>query len=47
MLYKTKVCGLDVGVIDTPGLGDSHSLIQDKKNSKAIVHAMNAEDYVE
>ena len=45
-LYKTKICGLDVGIIDTPGFGDSRGLEQDKKHAKAIVSALTAEDYI-
>ena len=45
-LYETKICGLDVGVIDSPGFGDSRGLKQDKANSKAIVSALRAEDYI-
>ena len=45
-LYETKICGLDVGVIDSPGFGDSRGLEQDKKHTKAIVSALRAEDYV-
>ena len=45
-LYKTKICGLDVGVIDSPGFGDSRGLEQDKRHAKTIVSALTAEDYI-
>ena len=45
-LYQTTICGLNVGVIDSPGFGDSRGLDQDKENAKEIVRALNEEDYI-
>ena len=45
-LYKTKICGLDVGVIDSPGFGDSRSLDQDRKHAEMIVSALTSETYI-
>ena len=45
-LYQMTICGLNVGVIDSPGFGDSRGLDQDKKNAREIVRALNEEEYV-
>ena len=45
-LYQTTICDLNVGVIDSPGFGDSRGLDQDKVNAREIVRALSSEDYV-
>ena len=40
---QSFICGLNVGVIDTPGFGDSRGL---KENAGEIVRALSSEDYV-
>ena len=45
-LYQTTICGLNVGIIDSPGFGDSRGLEQDKLNAGEIVRVLIAEDYV-
>ena len=44
--YNVEVGDLKVGVIDTPGFGDSRGLDQDKENAEKIVNALKAEDYI-
>ena len=39
-LYNTKLFGLKVGVIDTPGFNDSRGFKQDEDNTKAIIQAL-------
>lgn len=38
--------GLKVGIIDTPGFGDSRGIEEDKKHSGRIVEALKGEEYV-
>lgn len=45
-LYNVDLGELKVGVIDTPGFGDSRGLEEDKKHSKKIVEALKAEEYI-
>ena len=44
--YDVEVGDLKIGVIDSPGFGDSRGLKQDKENAKKIVNALKAEDYI-
>ncbi len=44
--YNVEVGDLKVGVIDSPGFGDSRGLDQDKENAKKIVNALKNEDYI-
>ena len=45
-LYKVELCELKIGVIDSPGFGDSRGLSEDKRNAKKIVSALTSEEYV-
>ena len=45
-LYETTICGLNVGVIDSPGFADSRGLEQDKLNAREIIEVLSSEDYV-
>ena len=45
-LYETTICGLNVGVVDSPGFGDSRGLKRDKENAEEIIRALSSEDYV-
>ncbi len=45
-LYCVKMFGLRVGVIDTPGFGDTRGTDVDQKHAKKIVGALKGEDYV-
>ena len=45
-LYETTLCDLNVGVIDSPGFGDSRGLEQDKLNAGEIVKVLSSEEYV-
>ena len=45
-LYDVELGALRVGIIDTPGFGDSRGLDQDKKNAKKIIKVLKKEDYV-
>lgn len=45
-LYKVELGELKVGVIDTPGFGDSRGIEEDKKHSKKIVDALKCEEYI-
>ena len=44
--YYVEMGDLKIGVIDSPGFGDSRGLKQDKENAKKIVNALKAEDYI-
>ena len=37
---------VNLGVVDTPGFGDSHGLDQDKENVKKIVDKVNVVEYI-
>ncbi len=45
-LYNVQVGELKVGVIDTPGFGDSRGFSQDKKNSQRIINTLKEEEYI-
>ena len=45
-LYNVKLGDLNIGIIDTPGFGDSRGMEEDKKNSQTIVDALKAEEYI-
>ena len=45
-LYNVEVGELKVGIIDTPGFGDSAGLKQDKINAKKIIDVLKKEDYI-
>ena len=45
-LYNVVVGDLKVGVIDTPGFGDSRGFDQDKTNAQRIVSALKREEYI-
>ena len=45
-LYNVEVGALKVGVIDTPGFGDSRGFKQDKTNAQRIISALKREEYI-
>ena len=45
-LYNVEVGALKVGVIDTPGFGDSRGFMQDKTNAQRIISALKKEEYI-
>lgn len=45
-LYDVTLGDLQVGIIDTPGFGDSRGFEQDRKNVKKIIEVLNEEDYI-
>ena len=45
-LYNVEVGDLKVGVIDTPGFGDSRGFIQDETNVQRIISALKKEEYI-
>ena len=45
-VYSAVLSGLKMGIIDTPGFGDSRGMEQDKLNTKAIVDVLRDEEYV-
>ncbi len=45
-LYNVEVGDLKVGVIDTPGFGDSRGFEQDKTNAQRIISALKKEEYI-
>ena len=44
--YDVQLGDLNVGMIDTPGFGDSRGLEENKKHSQKIVKALKTEEYV-
>ena len=44
--YTIEIDGLTLGIIDTPGFGDTRGIEQDKKNVKNIVDKVNAVTYI-
>ncbi len=45
-LYNVEVGDLKVGVIDTPGFGDSRGFKKDKTNAQRIINALKREEYI-
>ena len=45
-LYKAKLCGLSLGIIDTPGFGDSRGIEQDKENIQKVISCIKEEKYI-
>ncbi len=45
-LYNVEIGDLKVGVIDTPGFGDSRGFKQDKTNAQRIISALKKEEYI-
>ncbi|XP_064402355.1 uncharacterized protein LOC135348110 [Halichondria panicea] len=45
-LYNVAVGDLNIGVIDTPGFGDSRGFKQDKTNVQRIISTLKREDYI-
>lgn len=45
-LYSITLNGLEVGIIDTPGFGDSRGMKEDEKNVKTIIDALKEVDHV-
>ena len=45
-LYNVEVGHLKVGIIDTPGFGDSRGLKQDEENVKSIIGVLKNEDHI-
>ena len=44
--YTIEIDGLTLGIIDTPGFGDTRGIEHDKKNAKNIVDKVNAVTYI-
>lgn len=44
--YKVKFGELEVGIIDTPGFGDSRGIDEDRKNVKKIIDTIERAEYV-
>ena len=45
-LYNVELCGIKMGVVDTPGFGDSRGFEEDKRNVAKIIAAVEEEDYL-
>jgi GTP-binding protein EngB required for normal cell division len=45
-MYKVEVGDWSIGVIDTPGFGDSRGMAEDKKHIQKIVEAVKQEQYI-
>ena len=45
-LYKAELCGLSLGIIDTPGFGDSRGIEQDKENIQKVISCIEEEKYI-
>ena len=46
ILYNVEIGELKVGIIDTPGFGDSRGLKQDEINIKSIIEVLKKEEYI-
>ena len=44
--YPCNLGGLNVGIVDTPGIGDTHGLERDERNVKNIVNKVNCVEYI-
>jgi GTP-binding protein EngB required for normal cell division len=44
--YSIDISGWSVGIIDTPGFGDSRGIEMDKQNVKKIIDALKNEEYI-
>ena len=44
--YRVKLDELEVGIIDTPGFGDSRGMEEDKKNVKKMIDTIEREEYI-
>ena len=44
--YLVKLCDLKIGVIDTPGFGDSRGMDVDKEHIRKIIDALKNEEYI-
>ena len=45
-LYNVELCGLKMGVVDTPGFGDSRGIEEDEQNVRRIIDALKEEEYL-
>ena len=45
-IYRAVFGHLKMGIIDTPGFGDSRGMKQDKLNTKSIIDVLQTEEYV-
>lgn len=45
-LYNIDLCGLPLGIIDTPGFGDTRGLEVDKKHTTKIVNTIKQQEYI-
>ena len=45
-LYNVEVGELKIGIIDTPGFGDSRGLKQDERYAKRIMEVLKKEEYI-
>lgn len=45
-VYNTRLVGLKVEVIDTPGFNDSRGFQQDEENTKAIIQALKESKHI-
>ena len=45
-MYDTVLNDIEIGITDTPGFGDSRGIEQDKENVKAIMDALEIEEYL-
>lgn len=45
-LYKVEMGDLKVGIIDTPGFGDTRGFDQDVKNTETIIAELKGEEYI-
>ena len=45
-LYNVEFNGLEIGIIDTPGFGDSRGMDEDKKHTQMIIAALKEVEHV-